>query len=222
MPPKAPKTPKTPKAPKDTVPVVMDNPIQPEEGPRVPVSVLCAKVMEGFSNRGLPGVLDTLEAEADEDLLVAVEGRLREGFSRSDLANMVLDRLKKIRQDIGKDNPESQIIGTFRQWLEVDLTDGEVATFSKISLEQYAQADSDELKAKAAFAEAKEHFTGVRTMAKDNRKKALTRKDMRETEVAKHWDSTAQEVVLVRTDTGEEIGRRDATPQEMQLPLFGG
>jgi len=217
-----PKTPKTPKAPKDTVAIVMGNPIQPEEGPRVPVSVLCAKVMEGFNGRGLPGVLDTLEAEADEDLLVAVEGRLREGFNRSDLANMVADRLKKIRQDIGKDIPQSQVIGTVKQWLDVALTDQEVAAFSKASLEQAAQADQMEGEAQAVFKEAKDRVLSLRTTAKDNRKKALSRTDNRQVEVEKHWDSIAQKVVLVRTDTGEEIGRRDATPQEMQLPLFGG
>tara|TARA_R110000868_G_scaffold255275_3_gene511882 strand:- start:3175 stop:3771 length:597 start_codon:yes stop_codon:yes gene_type:complete len=198
----------------------MDNPIT--EGPSVGVQALCGRIMQRFQASGIPGALNLLEEGWEEsDLEVAAE-RLREGFGRSDLADLVLDRLKKIRLDIGAADVSSQIIGTTKQWLDVELTDSEVAMFSKMSLEQYAQADSDEAKAKASFSEAKEHFTSVRTMAKDNRKKALTRKDVRETEVDKHWDSVAQKVVLIRTDTGEEIGRRDPTPQEQQLPLFGG
>lgn len=199
-----------------------DKPRPSTEGPSVGVQALCGRIMQRFQTSGIPGALNLLEEGWDEaDLEVAAE-RLREGFNRADLANMVLDRLKKIRQDIGAADVASQVIGTSKRHLPVKLTSSEVAEFSKKALETAAEADQEEKDAKQAFKDAKEGFDMLRSFSKDLRKKALSGEEMREVEIVNHWDSVAQKVRMVRADTGEEIGVRDATPQEMQLPLFGG
>ena len=191
-------------------------------GPTEPV-VLVGRLFAAFAARGIPGVLDELEQVSDEGLLDAVAARLRDGFGRADLADLVLDRLKKIRLDIGgPEAPKTQLIKTTTRGLPVKLTPEEVAAYSHEALGYHQEADTLEAAAKSAMKEAKEEFDSIRRLAKDVGGRAFAGEEKRTVDVAIHWDAQAQKVVEIRTDSGEEIERRDPTPDERQLPLFQG
>lgn len=221
--PKVPKTPKTPKTPKNTVTVVMDNPIT--EGPPAALTLLCGRLINDFQHRGLPGVLERLEEATDEMLLEAAAERLKEGFNRTDLADQVLGRLKKIRLDLGAaSGPVMEIIGSSQKCLSVKLTTEEIAKASHSSLELYRQIEELEAEAKAEAKARKEVIDSLKASASLERKKALDGTEDRQVEVIIQWDPSAQSVVEVRSDTGEVVCHRAPTKEEKQRPLpgFGG
>jgi len=186
---------------------------QPKEQP----ASIKSDIELAYGLRKAAGVLDCLETISDAEALVSVASTLS-----GDLAEIVLGHIKKLRLDIGKETPPSQIIGTCERHLPVKLTDQEVTDFSRRALEMAEEADNLEAEAKAEMQAAKERFSMLRSMAKDVRSKALKKEEYRQVEVANHWDSVSQKIRMIRIDTNEEIGTRQPTPDEMQMPLFGG
>jgi hypothetical protein len=190
-------------------------------GPTEPVAWLVGQLFAAFAARGIPGVLDELEQVSDESLLEAVAARLRSGFGRADLADLVLDRLKKIRLDIGDGVAPLEIIGTTLRCLSVKLTVEEVAAASHASLDLYREIEELEAAAKAEAKARKEVIDSLKASAGWERRKALDGAEDRQVQVVIQWDSLAREVVEVRSDTSEVICRRDPTKEEKQRPLPG-
>jgi len=193
-------------------------------GPTEPVALLIGGLFDAFNTRGIPGVLDALEQVSDEALLESVAARLRSGFGRADLADLVLDRLKKIRLDLGDGVVPLEIIGTTLKCLSMKLTVEEIAAASHASLDLYREIEELEAAAKAEAKARKEVIDSLKASAGWERRKALDGTEDRQVEVVIQWDSLAQEVVEVRSDTSEVICRRAPTKEEKQRPLpgFGG
>jgi len=190
-------------------------------GPTEPVALLVGQILQAFNARGIPGVLDVLEQVSDEALLEAVAARLREGFGRADLADLVLDRLKKIRLDLGDGAAPMEIIGTSQKCLSVKLTVEEIAAASHSSLELYRQIEELEAEAKTEAKARKDAIDKLKALAGWERRKALDGTENRQVEVVIQWDPSAQAVVEVRSDTSEVVCRRAPTVEEQQRPLPG-
>jgi hypothetical protein len=162
-----------------------------------------------------------LEQVSDEGLLEAVAVRLRDGFGRADLADLVLDRLKKIRLDLGDGAVPMEIIGTSQKCLSVKLTVEEIAKASHASLELYKEIEEKEKAAKEEAKARKDVIDELKASAGWERRKALDGTEDRQVEVIIQWDPSAQSVVEIRSDTSEVICRRAPTKEEKQRPLPG-
>lgn len=163
-------------------------------------------------------LLNYLETIEDENALETAAGRLS-ARGQEALSSMVADRLRSIRraapellQPIGK--PE-------KRFLEVRLTEDEVAQRSRAALELYSQAEKIRRDLKEYAKEENSRASDAEGEAKALRRTALAKAEHREVDVVIHWNGATGEVWEVRTDTNEVTLKREPTAKERQMPLAG-
>lgn len=111
-------------------------------------------------------------------------------------------------------------MGTFQRHLLTKLTDEEVNARAGEMARAYADRDAAKTKHSAAVAERKAAVDAAETRLKDLARVVNDRAEHRVVDCEEREDNATLEILTLRLDTGEVLGRRPMTPEERQKKIF--